>query len=191
MTFFMEFLRLSRESDGFGGRKRGGEVPVYALPSGKTQVISAIRRFEVPPAMRDADTKLIDLLRANAREPTASLARKLGLARSTVQERLARLERDGVVKGYTVRLADEAQGNRLRAVVMIETDPKQADRVSVELKKMPEVRSLAALSGSYDLIGMIETDTAARIDALLDRIGRAPGVARTVSSIILSEKFSR
>ena len=141
--------------------------------------------------MRDTDIKLIDLLRANAREPTASLARKLGLARSTVQERIARLERDGVIKGYTVRLADSAEANRLRAVVMISTDPKQADRVSGELKKMPEVRSLAALSGSYDLVAMVETDTPARIDALLDRIGRAPGVARTVSSIILSEKFAR
>jgi DNA-binding Lrp family transcriptional regulator len=141
--------------------------------------------------MRDADAKLLDLLRANAREPTASLARKLGLARSTVQERIARLERDGMIRGYTVRLADSAEANRLRAVVMISTDPKQADRVSIELKKMPEVRSLAALSGSYDLVAMVETDTAARIDALLDRIGRAPGVARTVSSIILSEKFSR
>jgi DNA-binding Lrp family transcriptional regulator len=141
--------------------------------------------------MRDADARLIELLRANAREPTASLARKLGLARSTVQERIARLERDGVIKGYTVRVADSAQASTLRAVVMISTDPKQADRVSVELKRMPEVRSLAALSGSYDLIAMVETDTPARIDALLDRIGRAPGVARTVSSIILSEKFAR
>jgi DNA-binding Lrp family transcriptional regulator len=140
--------------------------------------------------MKDTDAKLVALLRANAREPTASLARKLGLARSTVQERIARLERDGVIKGYTVRLAEEG-ASRLRAVVMISTDPKQADRVAVELKKMPEVRSLAALSGSYDLIAMIETETPARIDALLDRIGRAPGVARTVSSIILSEKFSR
>ncbi len=141
--------------------------------------------------MRDTDTKLIDLLRANAREPTASLARKLGLARSTVQERIARLEQEGVIKGYTVRIADGAEANRLRAVVMISTDPKQADRVTVELKNMPEVRSLAALSGSYDLVAMVETDTPARIDVLLDRIGRAPGVARTVSSIILSEKFAR
>ena len=141
--------------------------------------------------MRDTDTQLVDLLRANAREPTASLARKLGLARSTVQERIARLERDGTIKGYTVRLADGAEANRLRAVVMISTDPKQADRVSGELKKMPEVRSLAAVSGSYDLVAQVETDTPARIDALLDRIGRAPGVARTVSSIILSEKFAR
>ena len=141
--------------------------------------------------MRDTDSKLVDLLRANAREPTASLARKLGLARSTVQERIARLERDGTIKGYTVRVADDAGANRLRAVVMISTDPKQADRVSIELKKMPEVRSLAAVSGSYDLVAQVETDTPARIDALLDRIGRAPGVARTVSSIILSEKFAR
>ena len=141
--------------------------------------------------MRDTDSKLIDLLRANAREPTASLARKLGLARSTVQERIARLERDGTIKGYTVRVADDVEANRLRAVVMISTDPKQADRVSVELKRMPEVRSLAAVSGSYDLVAQVETDTPARIDALLDRIGRAPGVARTVSSIILSEKFAR
>lgn len=140
--------------------------------------------------MRDTDSQLVALLRANAREPTASLARKLGLARSTVQERIARLERDGVIKGYTIRVADES-ASTLRAVVMISTDPKQADRVAVELKKMPEVRSLAALSGSYDLIAMIETETPARIDVLLDRIGRAPGVARTVSSIILSEKFSR
>ena len=140
--------------------------------------------------MRDTDTKLIDLLRANAREPTASLARKLGLARSTVQERIARLEQEGVIKGYTVRIADGAEANRLRAVVMISTDPKQADRVSVELKRMPEVRSLAAVSGSYDLVAQVETDTPARIDVLLDRIGRAPGVARTVSSIILSEKFA-
>ncbi|HEY1707717.1 MAG TPA: Lrp/AsnC family transcriptional regulator [Rhizomicrobium sp.] len=138
-----------------------------------------------------ADAELIALLRANAREPTASLARKLGLARSTVQERIARLERDGTIAGYTVRLADDADAKKLRAVVMISADPKQADRVTAELKKMPEVRSLSAVAGAFDLIATVESDTASRIDALLDRIGRAHGVARTVSSIVLSEKFSR
>jgi len=64
-----------------------------------------IRRF-AGNAMRDTDERLVALLRANAREPTASLARKLGLARSTVQERIARLERQGTIKGYTVRLSD-------------------------------------------------------------------------------------
>lgn len=141
--------------------------------------------------MRGTDANLIALLNANAREPTASLARKLGLARSTVQERLARLEREGTIKGYTVRLSEEANAKKLTAIVMITADPKQADRVTAELKRMPEVRSLSAVSGVYDMAATVEADTPAKIDAAIDRIGRAHGVARTVSSIILSEKFAR
>jgi DNA-binding Lrp family transcriptional regulator len=137
--------------------------------------------------MRTADTRLIALLRANAREPTASLARKLGLARSTVQDRIARLEHEGTIKGYTVKLAEE-DSRHLKAVVMISTDPKWGARVEAELKKMPDVRSLATVS---DLIATVEAETAAKLDAALDRIGHLAGVARTVSSIILSEKFSR
>ena len=140
--------------------------------------------------MRPGDSKLLALLRANAREPTASLARKLGLARSTVQERIARLEREGTIKGYTVKLADDATGH-LKAVVMISTDPKQADRVSTELKKMTDVRALVTVSGASDLIASVEAETAPKLDAALDRIGRIHGVARTVSAIVLSEKFSR
>jgi DNA-binding Lrp family transcriptional regulator len=141
--------------------------------------------------IRDKDAQLLELLRSNAREPAASLARKLGIARSTLQERIARLEHQGVIKGYTVRLSEEAATKSFRAVVMIEADAKQADRVTAELKKVPEVRSLAAVSGAYDMMAVVETDNAARLDTILDRIGKAAGVARTVSSIILSEKFLR
>ena len=140
---------------------------------------------------RDTDAKLLALLKADAREPTASLARKLGLARSTVQERIARLEREGTIKSYTVVLSDDAEAAQLHAVVMITTDPKQADRVTAELKRMTEVRALSAVSGAFDMMAMVEADTPARMDAVIDRIGRAAGVARTVSSIILSEKFTR
>src|SRR5947199_9019891 len=105
--------------------------------------------------MRDTDARLIARLKANAREPTASLARKLGLARSTVQERIARLEREGIIKNYTVQLSDEAEAGRLRAIVMITADPKQADRVAAELKRMPEVRSLSAVSGAYDMVASV------------------------------------
>lgn len=141
--------------------------------------------------MRDTDSKLISLLKANAREPTASLARKLGLARSTVQERIARLEREKTIRGYTVRLSDDAQAGKLSAIVMISADARQADRVAAELKRMTEVRSLSAVSGAFDMVATVEADTPTRMDAVLDRIGRAHGVARTVSSIVLSEKFSR
>jgi DNA-binding Lrp family transcriptional regulator len=90
-----------------------------------------------------------------------------------------------------VRLSEEADTKRLRAIVMMSADPRQGDRVAAELRRIPEVRSLSAVSGAYDMVAMVEADTPARMDAILDRIGRASGVARTVSSIILSEKFSR
>ena len=141
--------------------------------------------------MRETDSRLIALLRANAREPVASLARKLNLARSTVQERIARLEREGFIKGYSVLLSEESEAGRLRAVVMIAADSRQADRIGAELKRMPEVRALSAVSGAYDMMALVEAETPARMDAVLDRIGKATGVARTVSSILLSEKFSR
>jgi DNA-binding Lrp family transcriptional regulator len=141
--------------------------------------------------MRDKDRQLLDLLAANAREPAASLARKLGVARTTVQERIARLEQEGVIEGYTVRLSDAATANRISAIVMIATDTKRSDRTTADLKRMPEVRALAAVSGTYDLVATVEADSPARMDAVLDRIGNAHGVARTVTSIVLSEKFSR
>ena len=141
--------------------------------------------------MRETDSKLIALLKANAREPVASLARKLNLARSTVQERIARLEREGVIKGYTTVLSDTGEAKHLRAVVMMAADPRQADRISAELKRMPEVRALSTVSGAHDMMAIVEADTPTRMDAALDRIGKAAGVARTLSSIILSEKFSR
>ena len=140
--------------------------------------------------MDDIDRELLDLLRKNAREPTASLARKLGLARSTVQERIARLERSGVIKGYTVALDPRAFEHRIQAIVMISTEPKQAERAVGELKRLGRLKSLVAVSGSYDLVATVESDTPALMDALLDRIGNIRGIARTVTSIVLSEKMS-
>jgi DNA-binding Lrp family transcriptional regulator len=141
--------------------------------------------------MRDTDAKLISLLKANAREPVASLARKLNLARSTVQERIARLEREGTIRGYTLLVSEEVESKHLRAVVMMAADPRQSDRIGAELKRMPEVRALSAVSGAWDLMAIVEAVSAARMDAVLDRMGKVTGVSRTVSSIILSEKFSR
>ncbi|MGH6889259.1 MAG: Lrp/AsnC family transcriptional regulator [Rhizomicrobium sp.] len=141
--------------------------------------------------MRDTDTRLIALLKANAREPVASLARKLGFARSTIQERIARLEREGIIRGYSVLLSEEAQAHCLRAIVMMAAEPRQSDRIGAELKRISEVRALSAVAGAYDMMAIVEAASAARMDAVLDRIGKTAGVTRTVSSIVLSEKFLR
>lgn len=141
--------------------------------------------------IRETDWKLIDLLTMNAREPTASLARKLGLSRSTIQSRLSRLEETGTIAGYTVRLGEAVERSQVKAYVMITVAPKLAGRVSIALRKMIPVRSLQTISGAHDLIAMIATESTAQMDSVIDEIGAIPGIERTTTSIILSTKFER
>ena len=70
--------------------------------------------------MTPKDRQLIDLLKGDARASVAALARKLGVARSTVNTRLARLEADGVIAGYTVRLGQTAERPAITAHVLLE-----------------------------------------------------------------------
>jgi DNA-binding Lrp family transcriptional regulator len=141
---------------------------------------------------RDAlDRELLALLQANARESTANLARRLGVARTTVVARLARLEAGGAIVGYTVRLANAAAGRGVRAYVGITVSPKSSREVVRRLAKLPELRQLASVSGEFDLLALLEADTPARLDALLDEIGEIDGVARTHTSVVLAVRVDR
>lgn len=137
----------------------------------------------------EIDRKLLAMLKANARESTASLARRLDLSRSAVQDRIARLERDGIIAGYTVRLGVETAQNRLQAIVRFTMDPKHTPAVVKELRKIPEAESCYLVSGAFDLIVMVAATTAARLHEVLQTFGNLPGVERTTSSIVLVNEF--
>jgi DNA-binding Lrp family transcriptional regulator len=138
-----------------------------------------------------ADQQLLTVLRENARASTAEIARRLKLSRTTVQSRIERLEREGVISGYTVRINDDAERGHIRAHIMITVLPKQMPTVVDALRAMPEVRALHSVSGPFDLVAMGVVPTVAEMDELTDRIGAIDGVERTTSSIILSAKFER
>ena len=138
-----------------------------------------------------ADEQLLSLLREDARASTAEIARKLGLSRTTVQNRIARLEQQGVIRGYTVRVDDELERNRIRAHISITLRPKQMAAVVKALQGMHEVRVLYSVSGGHDLIALAVTASVGDMDVLTDRIGAIDGVERTTSSIVLSTKFER
>ena len=138
-----------------------------------------------------ADEALLSLLREDARASTAQIARRLGLSRTTVQSRIERLQRSGVIAGYTVRLADDLERDRIRALILLTVLPKQMPAVVAALRAMPEVRSLQSVSGPWDLVAVAVVPTIGDMDALTDRIGEVPGVERTTSSLVLSTKFER
>lgn len=137
------------------------------------------------------DVQLIAALRANGRASTAELARLVGRSRTSVQSRLARLERDGVITGYAVRVAAEHDLGAVRAHVMIKVSPAAARAVAAALQAIPQVRVLHSVSGEVDLIAVAATATVGEMDQVIDRIGVIAGVERTNSSIILSTKFER
>ncbi len=137
------------------------------------------------------DQQLIAALRVDGRASTAELARLVGRSRTSVQSRLRRLERQGVIAGYAVRIAPEHDLGAVRAHVMIKVQPKETRAVAAALQALPQVRVLHSVSGDVDLIAVAATATVAEMDQVIDRIGSIAGVLRTNSSIILSTKFER
>lgn len=145
-----------------------------------------------PARPRDRlDRELLSLLALDARTPTATLARKLGVARTTVVSRLARLERDGVVAGYTVRLRHDLAEQGLAAFVGITVQPRAGADVVQLLRRVPEVRQLDSVSGQFDYMALVRAESAGQLDALLDRIRSLDGVQQTTTSVVLSRRIDR
>ncbi|HEY1447383.1 MAG TPA: Lrp/AsnC family transcriptional regulator [Caulobacteraceae bacterium] len=141
--------------------------------------------------MDELDRRLIDLLRENARAPAARLARDLGVSRTTLQSRLERLERSGVVTGYTVRLSDAHERGQIHAYVLMTVSHKQSAAVTAAVRRMNGVRLLQSVSGPFDLIASVAAPSVVEMDGLIDALGALPGVERTTSSIVLSTKIDR
>ncbi len=139
----------------------------------------------------DTDRRLLALLRDNARAPTAELARQLGLSRTTVQNRLARLERIRAIAGYTVTVPPEVESALVRAHVLITLAPRQNAAIEAALRRIEQVRVLHSVSGPFDLIAIVAAESIGELDALIDRIGSLDGVERTTSAIVLSTRIQR
>jgi DNA-binding Lrp family transcriptional regulator len=136
----------------------------------------------------DTDRRLIALLRDDARRPASGLAAALGVSRGTVQNRIARLLRGGVIQGFTLRLGPEVDraGAAVRAVMAMEIRGRSAAAVLRALKGFPEVRALHTTNGRWDVIAELAAESLEAFDRALDRIRLLEGVANTETNILLS-----
>lgn len=141
-------------------------------------------------AQDEIDAALVARLRLNARESIAALARHLGLSRSTVQDRLRRLETGGVIAGYDVRLAVETRPG-VRATIMLAIDLRLQGGIINAVRGMPEVEQLHTIAGKFDLLAVVACQTTEALDRVLDRIAELDGVRQSESAVILSTKLDR
>ncbi len=143
------------------------------------------------PLRDDFDRELVAILKSNARAKTSDIAKKLGIARTTVHERIQRLEKIGYITGYTVKLAEEPGQQMVEAYVLIEVLQQQNRQINDKLASFPEVKQALAISGEFDLLVAVEAPQLEDIDEIIDEIALIPGVRRTQSSLVLGRKLDR
>jgi DNA-binding Lrp family transcriptional regulator len=139
----------------------------------------------------DIDRQLISLLQVHARESVAEMARRLGVARTTVIARIERLEKNGVIAGYTLKLGRDVLDPSLQAYVGITLQPKAGRDVVRKFNQMPEVQQLCAVSGEFDYVAWLRVATPEQLDKILDEIGEMDGVIKTTTSVVLARKIDR
>jgi DNA-binding Lrp family transcriptional regulator len=141
--------------------------------------------------MDELDRTILGLLGADARMSVAMLARRLKVARSTVQARLERLESTGIIAGYTLKLGESARQGRLRASVLLMIEPRAQAAILTRLKSISEVERCHTTSGRFDLLLQIAAPNTQVLDQVLDQIGAMTGVKSSESLIHLSTKIDR
>lgn len=133
------------------------------------------------------DRKLIALLAADARASATALARDAGLSRTAIQERMARLERAGVILGYTVRLAERPKLPVTRALLSLRIRTRPCASVLDRFRNWSEVMACYSLAGPVDAMLLVETDSAQELSRLVDRLSAVPGVGEIETAPILAE----
>ncbi|MDO6718755.1 Lrp/AsnC family transcriptional regulator [Psychrosphaera sp. 1_MG-2023] len=141
--------------------------------------------------LSEQEIKLLLLLRENARMSVSDLARALNLSRTTVQNRITKLEETGVIKGYSVEYGSDFLSDQVMAHVHIKVKQQLTTKTYIALKQFSMVAELYAISGEYDLIAVVQAESLSQLNQTLDNIGNLSGIERTNSSVILETKFKR
>ena len=135
--------------------------------------------------MDQIDQQLLSLLRQDARLTVAALAQKLRVSRGTVTNRIRKLEDDGVIVGYTVRLRPDVQQNMIKAWMGIAVEGNQTRVVVASLLGEPGVASLHDTNGRWDLLAELRAESLQELAKVLERIRLLAGISNTETSIHL------
>ncbi|AWK89806.1 Lrp/AsnC family transcriptional regulator [Azospirillum thermophilum] len=136
--------------------------------------------------MDQLDEKLITLLRHDGRRSISDLAVELGVSRATVRSRMERLERSGVIIGYTVILRADTVEAPVRGIMLIEVEGHSADRAVKALSGFPEVLEIHSTNGRWDLIVELSAGSLPELDSVLRRIRLIPGITSSETNLLLA-----
>lgn len=142
-------------------------------------------------ALDELDGRILALLEANGRESATKLAAKVGLSRSAVQERVARLERDGIIQGYTIRRGSGGPPAGVDAYLSVRLERPVCTRVAPLLRELPEVLSIESLAGELDMLIRVRVPDMAALNTLRERVAHLPEVRTVTTAPVLAVHLDR
>ena len=131
------------------------------------------------------DRRLISELQINGRASVPQLAELLGVARATAQKRLDRLIADGTIKGFTVKLRDNALDELIRAFMLIELSANNIKGTIASIKRVPGLAVVSNTNGIWDMIAEVEVATINELNDVISKIRAQEGVTKSETFIIL------
>lgn len=137
------------------------------------------------PTMDSLDHQILAYLRSDARISVATLAKKLDVSRGTICNRIARMERDHVILGYTVRVQAEPQGQEITAWMSIAIEGHESSRIIHALSGEPAVWALHDTNGRWDLLAELRVPNISQLSDALERIRLIKGISATETSLHL------
>lgn len=136
--------------------------------------------------MDATDQKLIELLKADSRTPLKRLAAEVGLARSTVQERIKKLEENSVIRRYTIEVA-EPDASLVEAYLWIRTQSVTCASVAPRIAKLPGVLQCRSIAGDQDLVVHARSETHEHLAELRSEIAAIDGIASVETHLVLKD----
>ncbi|MEU1941284.1 Lrp/AsnC family transcriptional regulator [Stenotrophomonas sp. NPDC087984] len=138
--------------------------------------------------MDDLDTALLRLLLEEPRAGMREYARILGVARGTVQARLTRLQREGVIADLAPHLSPARMGYPVLAFVHLHLAQGHLDEVTGRLILIPEVIEAHTIAGEGDLLCRVVARENHHLEDVIQQLIKMPGVVRTKTEVALSER---
>jgi DNA-binding Lrp family transcriptional regulator len=141
---------------------------------------------QISAQMDEIDRRLLSLLRQDARESAAALAKKLKVSRGTIQNRIARMLVRGDIQGFTVRIRPDLDSARVRAIMCVAIEGERSAKVTKALRGYAEVERIHTTNGRWDLVIELATDSLEGFSRVLDEIRTVEGIASTETSLLLA-----
>jgi len=139
----------------------------------------------------DTDLKILEALQEDAMQTYTIIGKRLGIAHSTVYDRIRRMEQHGIIKKYTALIdAEKAGAKNITAIMTIYTDPKESEKVAETLGSAPQVLEVyTSLSEELQIIAKVVAESQESLHTFIaNSVAPLPGVLRIRTSI-LTKKF--